>query len=175
VRFAREQFGLEGVSGDIRSLERHPERYDVLVLSDVLYYQPGLGDVWSILTRLLKPEGALVLRVPNKLAVIRARRLLSKIAHAGRRPGLEDRIRHFNPEHIYVFSGRYLRSRLRACGFSSIRVEPSPPLFGDHAAGRTLAAWLFSLAQGVSLASQGRLVLTPSMLVVGSGLKAASI
>lgn len=62
---AAERYGLSTLTGDADALASHPERDDLVVLSDVLYYEPTLCVLfWSVLARLIRPQGAVAIRVP---------------------------------------------------------------------------------------------------------------
>lgn len=171
LRHAAEQFALPTICGDLDSLASHHGRFDVVVLSDVLYYEPRLADFWRVLPRLLTPGGSIVLRVPNKLSLIRAHQGLSRLLRFIRARGLEDKVEYFNPEHVYILSRRYLTTRLGRAGFAFVRVLPSSPLRPSASMlQRALGRILFRAAQSISLLSGGHLVLTPAMLVIGTGL-----
>jgi 2-polyprenyl-3-methyl-5-hydroxy-6-metoxy-1,4-benzoquinol methylase len=170
LQHASEQFGLPTILGDIGALQNHDRRYDAVVLSDVLYYEPRIADVWRVLRRLVAPGGAVLVRVPNKLAVIRAHQVLSRLMRSIRRHNSQDSIKYFNPEHIYILSRRYLTARLLRTGFRSVRVLPSPPLAAQPSAGhQAIAAMLAGVSNTISVLSRSTLVLSPSMLVIGSG------
>jgi len=49
--WAATNFGFQTICGDVRALESHRQTYDVVVLSDVLYYEPDLRLLWSVLQR----------------------------------------------------------------------------------------------------------------------------
>lgn len=113
--------------------------FDTVVLSDVLYYLPDLVGFWAALLQLLKPGGALVLRVPNKDWLIRWLGCSPKA---------------FNPEHLYVLTARYLESRLSRLGFS-LQHDASPVLGGS--------LLVDSLCRGLSWAG---VVVSPSRVLV---------
>jgi len=170
VQFAREQFGLPTILGDISVLQNHDTRYDAVVLSDVLYYEPRIADVWRVLSRVVAPGGAVLVRVPNKLAAIRAHQVLYRLMRSIRRRNLQDSIKYFNPEHIYILSRQYLTARLLRTGFRDVRVLPSPPLAPQASvAHQAITAILARASDTISVLSRGTLVLSPSMLVIGSG------
>jgi hypothetical protein len=128
-----------------------------------------------MLPRLVKSGGAVVVRVPNKLTLIRARQLLSRVMNSRGSQGEQDHLAGFNPEHIYVLSRRYLTKRLANIGFASVRVVPSPPLLASSArSAPSVARLMFRAAQAAHLLSLGALVLTPSMLIIGEKLAARS-
>lgn len=173
ARHAEEQFGLPVIRGDISVLKTHDTRYDVIVLSDVLYYEHRIADFWRLVPRLVAPGGAVVLRVPNKLLLIQAHLLLSRLTRLFRHRDVEDQIRFFNPEHVFILTRRYLTARLSQLGCASIRVLPSPLLSppGSLAHGM-LARILNPSAAAVSVLSGRKVALSPSMLVIGSGIAA---
>lgn len=168
LRHAEEEFGLETLQGSLGALQSHAACYDVVVLSDVLYYEPRLADFWQVLPRLVSPGGAVVIRVPNKLLLIRLLLAWSRLRQLAGPHRLETRVRYFNPEHIYLLTRRYLASRLQRLGFDEVRVLPSPPLLSSASGWRQLLGRvLFGSAELLGAVSGGRLVLTPSMVVVG--------
>lgn len=160
--FAATRFGLPTLTADTPGLASHPGRYDVVVLSDVLYYEPDLRMLWLALSRLIRPGGAFVARVPNKL-------LLMRITRAWRK---RDRIPFFNPEHVHILGRRYLSDRLRGLGFARVRALPSPLLATGVPA--SLSHLSHRLAEAAHRLSGGSLLLTPSMLVVGTGRRAVA-
>jgi SAM-dependent methyltransferase len=168
--FAREHFGFETVPGAITEIGATAPPSDVLVLSDVLYYEPDLRGAWSAIGRLCRPGGAVIVRVPNKLALIRMGQRLFEL-RGGRRT-TQSTIRFFNPEHLYVLSREYLIRRLRQLGFADVRARPATLLATSsrhRAAGRAITA----LARGVQLASLGQLLPSPAIVIVGRGHRPA--
>jgi hypothetical protein len=106
-----------------------------------------------------------VIRLPNKTRLIQLAQMWYRLTHGGRRRLLQDRVPFQNPEHIFIFRRRYLRTRLNAIGFSRVDFIPSP---------LTGAKWVvaqstvFKLASIVNHLSRQTLVLTPSVVVVGT-------
>jgi 2-polyprenyl-3-methyl-5-hydroxy-6-metoxy-1,4-benzoquinol methylase len=172
TRFARERFGLATLCGDLEALRSAGLKFDVVVLSDVLYYEPRLREFWSLLPSLLTPAGSVVIRVPNKLLLIRAAQLASRFNSWRAKGHLQDAVKYFNPEHIYVLSRRYLVARLASIGFTSVTVRASPPLSSSSPLLRGTREVLFHLAGALNRVSIGRLVLTPSMVVIGRRVSA---
>ncbi len=162
--YAREHYGFATVCGDVTTLYDHPRSYDLVVLSDVMYYEPKLGELWSLLPRLVRPHGSILIRVPNKLPLICLSQFLLRVLGLPRKRHPQDRIPFFNPEHIYIFTRRYLTEQLWNLGFSSVQVLPTPLIAGGGGARRM---W-FILASILSQLSAGTLVVTPSMVVVGT-------
>jgi len=164
--WAAEHFRLATLTGDANELASHSEQYDVVVLSDVLYYEPNLPVLWSALSRLIRRGGAVLIRVPNKALLIRLGQFWFRLTHARMSRVLQARIPFHNPEHIFVFRRRYLSNRLMSIGFRRIRDVPSPLL--TNARSPALYSALFKFASIASRLSRHTLVLTPGTLVVGS-------
>ena len=164
---ASRTFGFETIAGDAHALAKHAVTYDLLVLSDVLYYISDIASFWPVVQRLLRPGGILLIRVPNKLAVIRLGRMLARVRTRLLKEPLEDRVKSFNPEHVYIFSRSYLEQRLSSLGFPQVQVIPSPPLGNPSLALNVLSAGAFRFAKAVNRVSLGYLLPSPSMIVIG--------
>ena len=163
--WAAMHYGFATLRGDANVLATHSDRYDVVILSDVLYYEPRLPVLWSALRRLTRPGGSVVIRLPNKAHLIRLAQVWFRLTHGRLRRNLQDRVPFQNPEHIFIFRRGYLRSRLNAIGFSRISFIPSPLTGAKWVAARST---VFELASIVNHISRQTLVVTPSMLVVGT-------
>lgn len=114
VAYCRNHFGIDanaGALGDLGSV-----RYSTAVLSDVLYYEGDMARAWDVLSRI---ADTLIIRGPNKLKWIRA---------ASKYGPLQTSIKHFNPEHQFIFSREYIERRLRRVGFASVETIPSAAL-----------------------------------------------
>ncbi|HJU44115.1 MAG TPA: methyltransferase domain-containing protein [Vicinamibacterales bacterium] len=164
TEWARERWGFETICGDLDVLEEHSNRYDVIVLSDVLYYEPDLRRLWDLLGRLLAPNGSLVIRVPNKKGLILAAQRAFELCHPPKSRTTQSAVRFYNPEHLYILGRRYLVRRLRQLGFAQIRVLPSPLLSSSFG-----GSVYFRLTSVMNAMSGGKLVLTPGMVVIGKG------
>jgi 2-polyprenyl-3-methyl-5-hydroxy-6-metoxy-1,4-benzoquinol methylase len=164
--WAAMHFGFTTLTGDANTLATHSEQYAVVVLSDVLYYEPNLSVLWSVLSRLTSWGGSIVLRLPNKALLIRLGHIWFQLTHTKVRRMLQDRVPFYNPEHIFLFRQRYLRNRLKSIGCTRVQFVPSPLL--RTAKSPAAHAALFRLASIINRMSRGSLVLTPSMLVVGA-------
>src|SRR5690349_21635521 len=128
TRRATEKFGFATLTGDAHELARHHGRYDVAVLSDILYYEPNLRLLWTAISKLVSPQGSIVIRIPNKYRLIQLAQSWRRFAQSKREQRMQDRIPFFNPEHIFVFRQSYLRHRLAGLGFRRVTALPSPPL-----------------------------------------------
>lgn len=161
-REAESRHGFRTVCASIGGLAVLAEHYDVVLLSDVIYYEADVAMLWATLLALVSHTGAAIIRVPNRLALIRAAHRVSRLGPA-RRARVRDRIPFFNPEHLFVFSRSFLTARLRDAGFDRITFQPSPLL----AAGTidTPAILYEAFARATHVLSGGRVVATPSMVV----------
>lgn len=163
---AAERFGFATLTGDAGALVEHEGRYDVIVMSDVLTYEPDLRLLWTALGRLLAPGGSVVIRSQNKWLLIKLWQQWYRATRSRARQRLQASIRPFNPEHIYVIKSRYLETRLESLGLRDVRVLPSPQL---ATRGTTLLTSLyFGFASAVSWLTRGAIAVTPSIIVVGT-------
>lgn len=161
--FATSRYGLETLWGDINSLDQLSSPFDAVIMSDVIYYEPQLDKLWSILPRLVAREGMVIIRVPNKLPLIRFWQLfMNKIRRKDL--SMQTRIRFFNPEHLYVFSQQYLLTRLKRIGFTEVMTLPSELL--QQGRGSYRPSLYYSFSKVVSALSNGKLIITPSILVI---------
>lgn len=159
---AKERVGLDTLCGGIEVLEQTGTRFDTVIMSDVLYYEPELRRIWALLPKMIKPGGTLVIRAPNKYGLIQLQQYLWSATHTDDDRRMQDRIDHFNPEHIYVFRAQYLLSRLMQLGFEA-SVLPSELLVPP---GGDLKERLFYQASKVVAGlSCGKLITTPSFII----------
>jgi SAM-dependent methyltransferase len=139
--------GLHAVQASVAGLGDWLPQYDVVICSDVLYYEPDIGPVWETLSGIVRPGGSLIIRGPNRTDTIR---------HAGaEQDALSTQVRGLNPEHLYVFTRGYLEARLAEVGFTRIRTLPSPVGQGSR-----LATFAGRVACGLGLP------VTPSVVTV---------
>lgn len=162
--FAANTHRFPTLTGDAHTLASHRERYDVVVLSDVLYYEPHLTVMWSALSKLVRPGGTVLIRVPNRAPLVRLSQLWRQLAHSRIRQIEQDRVSFYNPEHIFLFRRGYLRRRLRSVGFSRVHFVPSPVLSGAT----TLGTPILALAKILNRLTLQGVVATPAMIVVGT-------
>lgn len=155
---ASSRFGVATITGPLTALRG---QWDVVVASDVLYYEPSLAAAWDRLAALVRPGGHLLLRVPNKRAVILAVAALERLLQPGHRRQCQRRVRSFNPEHLYVFGRAWLQSRLVRCGFVKITFLPSPLPGGQSVLVRSL--WQ-AMARWVHVRKE--VIVTPGLVVM---------
>lgn len=161
--YARSKFGLNAICSPLGGIES-AAAYEAVLLIDILYYERDLKAAWKKIASLTK--GSLVLRMPNKLWLIRLS-LFIKRALSGKGPGKMDRVPFFNPEHIYIFPAAYLRKKLLGLGFKKVRVMPSRglanpglPAFAEKV--------FYVFAMLVYYATFRKAVITPSRLIEAS-------
>lgn len=149
-------------ASDVCSLS---EDFDAVSLIDVIYYEPQIAKLWSGLGRLVRPNGVLVLRVPNHYFLILMRQWLKRVLRPRSDQDIQDRIKGFNPEHLYVFSRSYLKRRLKQLGFERVTIVPSALLL-KSSRWRPFCRTIYAVARAIHWLSIGKVVCTPSFLVI---------
>jgi 2-polyprenyl-3-methyl-5-hydroxy-6-metoxy-1,4-benzoquinol methylase len=104
AEIARQRYGLEVRTGTLREAAYPAQFFDVITMWDVLEHLHQPLESLREIHRILKPDGLLVLRVPN-IGSLDAK--LFKRYWAG----------YDAPRHLYVFSPNTLREILRKAGF----------------------------------------------------------
>lgn len=164
---ARAYYGFQTVCGGIEQLEGHSSHcYDVIILSDVIYYEPELRRLWAVLPRLLAEHGTVLIRVPNKIGLIRAWQIWCRVTKGASSLTMQDKIRFFNPEHLFVFTRPYLLRRLQSMGFQYVYAEPSELL--GKGGGDWKGRFFFYLSKAIAFVSARRLIVTPSQLIIAT-------
>ncbi len=164
VANAARTFGFETLLGGIKEVRDSGQIFDVVVASDVLYYEPDLATFWATMSTAVAPGGAVVLRVPNKLFWIRVGRIIDRGLAAVRSSALETRLRFLNPEHLYILSRSYLKHRFEVNGFDTPAFLPSPLLRRGYL-GLLPDGW-FAIAGWIARCTGGRLIATPGMVAI---------
>lgn len=162
--YAASKYGFQTICGDVNALERISYKFDVIIMSDVIYYEPELHKLWTLLPRLVSKNGAIIIRVPNRLALICFWQFMTRAIIRPADQEMQDHIKFFNPEHLYVFSRRYLLTRLKKLGFSQVIAIPSDVLVRYR--GDFLHPLYYYLCKLVSILSRGKWIITPSLLVI---------
>jgi SAM-dependent methyltransferase len=160
--FAKKHFSIRAIHGGIEALKGEGP-FDAIVLSDVIYYEYDLAALWRLLSKISAENGAIVIRVPNKILLIRIIQKLKELM----KPKFKReqyKISFFNPEHLYLLTDKYLKKSLRDAGFGSITVIPAEPLRPQgFALGAAFMSFLF---RAIWVISGGWLVLSPSKIYV---------
>jgi len=124
--YARKNFNLEVYNKELRNINLPKEYFDFITIIDTLYYSENFYDDLSISYTLLKKGGKLILRIPNKLELIKFFLFLEKILGV-RGPDTVKPIKFFNPEHIFIFSRPIIKKILKSIGFSKIKILNAIP------------------------------------------------
>jgi SAM-dependent methyltransferase len=162
--YAAHKYGFQTICADVNTLESSSTKFDVIIMSDVIYYEPELHKLWRILPRIVAKNGVVIIRVPNKLPLIRFWQFMIRVINGRAKMEMQDHIAFFNPEHLYVFSRRYLLARLEELGFTQVTAVPSDLLVKNR--GDFWHPLYFYLCKFLSTLSCGKLILTPSLLVI---------
>lgn len=171
--WAHRTFGFQTVSGRIADLATLGRQFDVVVLSDVIYYEPDPRRLWRVLPALVRPGGALIVRAPNTAGLVRAAETLRRRLRSRDTVALADQVPFFNPEHTLLFPRKVLERRLREAGFPEVQVLPGR--FGARGARARFERVVHSASSALSRVSRGRLVLAPSFVLVATRRKDAPI
>lgn len=162
-------YGFQTICGDIRVLEKVSSKFEVIIMSDVIYYEPALCELWRILPNIISKNGTVIIRVPNKLSLIRSWQTIIRVLSRRVESGMQEHIKFFNPEHIYVFPHQYLSKRLRRLGFAQVTTIPSE-LLGRNRFDFWHPAY-FYVCKLLFVLTCGKMILTPSILVIGKGFQ----
>jgi len=165
-QYAKSHYGLRTILGGINDLENVSEKFNVIILSDVIYYEPELRKLWALIPQLTTEKSTVIIRVPNKLPLIRLWQILSKATSNQDERNFRDTIKFSNPEHIYIFTSSYLLTRLKEIGFSQVNVIPSEFLLDGK--GDILRQLYYYFSKLIAVISLGKIIITPSLLVVAS-------
>jgi 2-polyprenyl-3-methyl-5-hydroxy-6-metoxy-1,4-benzoquinol methylase len=134
VRFCREG-GLVVHQAEVRHLDYSDSSFDIITCLDSLYYSQNIKDDLLRIAALLKSDGLIVLRVPNRDLgwYYRSGKVIVKL---GIRP-IYSTLLFFNPEHSLVFEKRFFKNTLRKFGLDCISIEaacPGPGFFREPVA-----------------------------------------
>ncbi len=114
-RYARERLGLEVATADLFEATPPAERYDAVVLGDVIEHLPRPGQALDRISALLEPDGVLCLMLPDagsRLARAMGRRWWSVI-----------------PTHVQYFTRDSLTRLLRHHGYEVLEIDTQPKVF----------------------------------------------
>lgn len=155
-------YSLEAYCTARDSLESLHGKVDVLLLIDVLYYVPDLQQFLAEVGALLRPGGTVIVRVPHKLLMVRVAGLANNLLGSLDEVRFRSKLQFLNPEHLYIFSRRYLARRFGTDGFAQIRFLPAAPLLKGSMKSVAAAVWRMSRAVPIL---RDRVLLAPSMIM----------
>jgi SAM-dependent methyltransferase len=114
-RYAREELGLEVITGDLFSAELEPGSFDAIVMGDVIEHLVSPAAALARLRELLAPGGVVWLAVPDAGSGVA--RLLGK------------RWWSVIPTHVQYFTRGSLATLLARSGFEELEVSTAPKAF----------------------------------------------
>ena len=164
-------YGFKTICGPSSYLTKTPNKFDVILLIDVIYYEPDIIKMWNAVDTILNNAGTLIIRIPNKLGLIRLNQKWNKIININKHTDNQNiTIKFFNPEHIYIFSRSYLYNRLKQLDFNEFVVYPSPLLSKkqSHAQMNPIYHLYFRISKLICKFSFKKLILTPSLILVAN-------
>jgi 2-polyprenyl-3-methyl-5-hydroxy-6-metoxy-1,4-benzoquinol methylase len=161
---AAAKLGVSTHCGDIETIASDGARFDTVICSDVVYYQPNMRNLWAALASTVRVGGTLILRVPNKVWLITCAERFRGLLPASMRR-MQANVAFFNPEHLYVLRRAYIERQLRANGFDHIVARPSPMLRGPGIQAR-IENIAYYCAEIVCRLTLGRVVITPGLLLI---------
>jgi len=162
--YAESKYGFETLLGSITDIELTTSQFDVIILSDVLYYESELHKLWAILPNIIAKNGSIIIRVPNKFTLIRLWQFISCAISSSENNEMRHEIKFFNPEHLYVFSRQYLLNKMKHLGFDQVFAIPSQLLIQNRT--DLLPLFFYILSKILSIISLGKIIITPSVLVI---------
>jgi 2-polyprenyl-3-methyl-5-hydroxy-6-metoxy-1,4-benzoquinol methylase len=112
VRKARAWFDIEAVEGPVEAMPEDTEKFDVVVMLDVLEHLPQPLDTVRAIVRLLKPDGLLIIQSPE---------------YQSNRDGSWQNF--VVPEHLFLFTRESVCKLLREVGLENVQFEQ--PIFSN--------------------------------------------
>ncbi len=155
-KFAEETFGLKTYPGSIFNIDSC-DRFSAILILDMLYYEPEIQKFWSKIDNLLDQSGQLLIRIPNRAALLKLVLKSYSFCRGEKFFSFQTKLPLFNPEHIFIFSQEYMKSRLKSLGFNKIQIIPSVTNF---------SAALDKFAEAI--ASSLGIVISPSIFFFAS-------
>jgi 2-polyprenyl-3-methyl-5-hydroxy-6-metoxy-1,4-benzoquinol methylase len=172
--YANSHFGLKAICCSVEELfvYTHPELfaytqpYDVMLLIDVLYLVENIDQAWLSICYAIKSDGVLIMRLPNKIWLMRLVQRVLFFSNKRRRK-FRSYIYGVNPECMYFFSRKYLNKKLKELGFVEIEYLPSAirssiknPILNF------LLRAFYKIAIVIHTISFKQLVITPGQLII---------
>lgn len=158
--------GIPALCCPLKDLHPQSKPYDCLVMLDVIYYEPDVASAWAALGRITGPGSTIIIRIPHRLWLINATQTLGKLFRTQTARRHQTQIRFYNPEYVLALSQAYLGKRLQSIGFDRISFLPSPMPVGRG--GKAVCRAAYRAALTAHRVTGGRLVLSPSQIVVAS-------
>ena len=161
--YAFREYGIRSYACPCYALPESVGQFDVVLVVDSLYYEPNLQLFGTALSQLVRPSGSLIIRVPNKIRLIKLRQMIYRLLNRNHRT--QNRIKFLNPEHLYVFSPTFLKAYLTSQGFVQIQFHPSVMLCSNSLSRDIFLKIFFIIARLVYRISAKQIIITPAMLI----------
>jgi SAM-dependent methyltransferase len=118
ARFARENYGLDVIVGDISSARLPAETFDIVFLGDVLEHL--LDPVASLVEihRILRPGGLIVVVCPSQTNTIFSRTGFMVYRLLGRRTSVQ-----LPPYHVFEYRPKSIARMFEQCGYRILRLQ----------------------------------------------------
>jgi SAM-dependent methyltransferase len=117
ARFARDRFGLDVVTGDVRDARFNDSSFDVVFLGDVIEHLPEPVATLMEVHRILAMGGLLVIVCPSQTNTIFSRLGFALFSLLGLRARVT-----LPPYHVHEYRPASIRFLLRQCGFDTLKV-----------------------------------------------------
>lgn len=168
--YAKQEFGIDVVNKSIEEASFKENSFDLITLWNVLDHLLDPLETLREIRQILKPEGLLVIRIPNVNFHLFIHKLFSLIPFKPRKG------RFCDPSVIvnYGFSAKTIRKMLEKLNFRDIKILNSPLTFGDPYKSlnilgaqkvNLLKFCLNTLSQSVFFFSFGKIYISSSLIV----------
>lgn len=157
--YAARRHGFHTICARIPELVGLGQRFEVVLMIDVMYYEPEIRKLLHAVNHLVEDSGTLIARLPNRLLLMRLAQKLRVDSQT------TSAITFFNPEHVLVFSRAYLKARLSGLGFTDIRFLPSSMLISSPYLALPCSVYYF-VSFFLHWLTFGAVMLTPSFIVI---------
>ncbi len=165
--YSFEIYAMKSICCDMPSLQKINSHFNTILLIDVIYYEPKLNEMFKTINKLLhSKQQTIIIRIPNKLRIIKFYQFLLNTFGLSKNKTFQSEIKHFNPEHIYIFTQSYILKKLKKEGFNKVTFIPSPLLNNNKVIESLSGNIFFWVANVICKLTIGRLILTPSMVVI---------
>ena len=166
-RYINSQYGYSTICCPISDLQKQTDiQYDGLLVIDVLYYEENISAAFRTIIDLVKKNGVIVLRVPNKLWLINVVANIKKVLMNKERQQMLDRMSFVNPEHIYIFSRKYIEKKFKKIGANKITFQPSKTLMTTNKYKNVIANVFYSVSIIIYWLTFKKLVITSAQIIV---------